>query len=199
MCDPVTVSVIAVGTTLASTAFSIVQSRQKAKSARATAEYNAGVSEYNARVSENEAQNVRNQATEAENAQRLKTARLLSKQKAQMGAANIDIGTGSALQLQEDTLSLGEADALRIRRSGDSQFAASMRQSELDRSKGDLARYGGEVAESQSKFEIAGSLLSGAAGIAGSGIADKWFTKNSVGNPFITKNNPLGLAPGQGL
>ena len=129
---------------------------------------------YNARVSENEAQETRNRANEAETAHRLKTARLLSKQKAQLGASGIDIGSGSALQLQEDTITLGEADALRIRRAGDSGFSSSMTQAELETAKGELA-------ESQGMFSAAGSLLSGAAAVASSGVADKWFTADSVG------------------
>lgn len=184
MCDPVSIGVV---TTLASTAFSVAQARQQSVDKQATAEYNT-------RVSENEAQSIRNQATEAENAQRLKTARLLGKQRAQLGAANINFGSGSALQLQEDTVTLGEADALRIRTTGDDQFTASMQQAELETAKG-------EAADTQEGFDIAGSLLSGAAGITGTGVADKWFTESSAGNtsPFKTKSNSLGLTAGQGL
>ncbi len=182
MCDPVTIAAV---TTLATTGFSIAQSVQQTREKKATAAYNS-------RVSENDAQNLRNQATEAENTLRSKTARLVSKQRAQLGAANIDLSSGSALQLQEDTLTLGEADALRIRNTGDSQFTSSMQQSELETAKGDFA-------ETQGNFNIAGSLLSGAGKFASTGVADKWFTPDSAGNPFVTKGNPLGLTAGQGL
>lgn len=164
MCDPVTVSVVS---TVASTAFSVVQAAQQAKDQKAVAAYNA-------RVSENTAQKERNLATEKENTQRLKTSRLLSKQRAQLGAANIDLTSGSALQLQEDTLTLGEADALRIRQTGDDRFSSLIEESNLETSKG-------EMAESQGLLNIGGSLLSGTAGVLGSGVADKWFTEDSVG------------------
>jgi len=168
MCDPVTIAVVA---TTASTAFSVVNTMQQTREKKAAAAYNT-------RVAENEAQTIRNQATEAENAQRLKTQRLLSKQRAQLGAAGVDLGSGSALQLQEDTLTLGEADALRIRRTGDSRFDASMREGELETAKGSLA-------ETQGMFDIGGSLLSGTGNILESGVADKWFTEDSA----INNNN----------
>lgn len=182
MCDPATIGII---TTIGSTALS-------AYSAYSTGQSQKAAAAYNSRVAENEAQSSRNMANEAENAQRLKTSRLLSKQRAQFGAANIDLSSGSALQLQEDTITLGEADALRIRTSGDSQFDASMNQSTLETTKGNAA-------ESQSFLNIGSSLLSGAGGVINSGVADKWFTAESVSSPFATKSNPLGLTAGQGL
>jgi len=163
MCDVATIGLI---TTIASTTFSIAQASQQAKEKKAVAAYNS-------RVSENAAQDKRTEATEAENIQRTKTARLLAKQQAQLGAANIDLTSGSALQLQEDTVALGEADALRIRRSGDSRFDALMQESELETAKG-------EFAETQGKFDVAGSLLTGTGDIIGSGVADKWFTDDSA-------------------
>lgn len=174
MCDPVTIMAV---TTVASTAFGVVQAKQQARDQKAVADYNA-------RVSENAAQESRNKATEAENAQRLKTARLLSKQKAQFGAAGIDLSSGSALQLQEDTVTLGEADALRIRRSGDSQFSGLVEESELETAKG-------EMAESQGDLNVAGTLLSGAGNLMKTGVADKWFTSDSA-----VKNGSTGLSVG---
>ena len=169
---------------VAATAYSVYSSVQQSKQ---NAEAQKGTAEYNTRVAENDAQRSRNIANEKENALRLKNARLLSKQRAQLGAANIDLSSGSALQLQEDTINLGEADALRIRRTGDSQFSGLMQESELETAKGDLA-------ESQGRFNIAGSLLSGAGDFMDTGVADKWFTPKSAGN-----NNPLNLRAGQGL
>lgn len=171
MCNPAflaAVPYIKAAAVVASTATAVVSARQQAKAAK-------GAAAYNARIAENQAQETRNIANEAEIAQRSKTARLLSKQKAQLGAAGIDLGSGSALQIQEDTVNLGEADALRIRRSGESRFTALTQESELETAKGELA-------ESQGKFNIAGSLLSGAGKIASTGVADKWLTPESAAN-----------------
>lgn len=162
MCSP-TLAVMA-----ASTAFSMYSQVQQGK-------YQSGVAEYNARIAENQAQEVRNKATEEENVHREKVARLLSQQRAQMGAANVQLTSGSALQLQEDTLTLGEADALRIRRTGDSQFSALTSQSELASSQADMATSAGTSAAT-------GTLLSGTASMLGTGVADKWFTPTSAIN-----------------
>jgi len=136
--------------------------------------FKKGVSKYNARVAENEAQNTRNVATESENIQRRKTAELLSKQKAQLGAGNIDLTSGSALQLQEDTVALGEADALRIRSNADAKVSSLNTGAELTRRQGDYAVIAG-------RNNAVGTVLSGSASIAGTGVSDKWFAPNSAG------------------
>ena len=137
--------------------------------------YNRGVAAYNARVAENQAQEVRNIGIEEENLQRLKTAQLLSKQRAQLGASGVEIGSGSALQLQEDTATLGEADALRIRSNVESQALA------LETGAG-LTRRRGEFAQDISESQAFGTLLGGTADILDTGVADKWFKPNSAAN-----------------
>ena len=153
-----------------------------AKSALDQGRFAKGTARYNARVAENEAQETRRVGTEAENAQRLKTAMLLSKQRAQIGAAGVELGSGSALQLQEDTATLGEADALRIRSNFERKAAGLETGAELT-----LAQ--GEFAASAGINKATGTLLSGAASIAGTGVADKWFTPESAGSLDI------GFAP----
>lgn len=180
MCDPVSMATIAVvqGT------YTAYQQVQEGK-------YQRGVAEYNARVAENEAQQTINKGVEAENIQRQRTAELISKQRAQLGAANIDLGSGSALQLQEDAATLGEVDALRIR----SNFEDQAKSLEIG---AELTRNQGRQAERAGKMKAFGTLLGTTAAVAGTGVADKWFTPNSAGvtqtagSPNIDYN--LGLA-----
>jgi len=153
-------------TTLASTAFQARAQYQEGK-------YAQGVAEYNARVQENEATQLRNIAVEEENLQRQKTAELLSTQRAQIGASGVELGTGSAAQLQEATTTLGEADALRIRSNYESQIQAKETQAGLTRAQGEFAAQAGEM----SAF---GTILSGTAKTLGTGVADKWFTPDSA-------------------
>ena len=143
-----------------------------AMQARAQGKYQEGVAKYNARVAENQAQETRRVGTEKEHLQRLRPARLLSKQRAQLGAAGVLLGTGSAAQIQEDTLTLGEADALRIRQTTEAQVGALETGAELTRSQGEMAAAAG-------KSKAIGTLLGGAASMAGTGVADKWFTPKS--------------------
>lgn len=154
---------------------SVASTVYSAQQQRAQGRYKKGVADYNARVSENEAQEVRSAGVEAENIQRRKTAELLSKQKAQIGASGIELSSGSALQLQEDTTTLGEADALRIR----SNFEAKALSLETG---ADLTRGQGEFAKSAGAKKALGTVLGGGAKFADTGVADKWFKPDSVGS-----------------
>ena len=169
MCEPTTIlATVAV----VSAAFTANQQVQQGK-------FKKGVADYNARVAENEAEDTRNAGVERENIQRRKTAELLSKQRAQIGAANIDLTSGSALQLQEDTETLGEADALRIRSNFESRAEALETGAELTRTQG-------EFAESAGRGAAFSTLLQGATVALGTGVADKWFTPDSAASQPIT-------------
>lgn len=178
MCEPTT---IMTAVTIASAAFTAQQQRAQGK-------FQKGVAEYNARVAENEAEETRAAGVERENIQRRKTAELISKQRAQLGAAGIDLGSGSALQLQEDAEILGEADALRIRSNFEARAGSLETSAELTESQG-------EFAESAGRNAAVGTLLSGTASALGTGVADKWFTPNSAAN---TQFN-LQVTPGSVL
>jgi len=161
MCTPTAMIL----TTIASTAMQMKASSDQA-------DFEQGKAEYNARVSENTAQKVVDVGVEKENVLRLKTARLQAQQKAQLGALNVDVGSGTAFQLQEDTATLGEADALRIRSGALDQAGSLMTQSKLTRSEGEYAQIAG-------KNKAFGSLLKGGSSIASTGVADKWLTPDS--------------------
>jgi hypothetical protein len=159
-------------TTIAATALTVRGQIQQA-------DYTEGVSKYNARVAENQAEKVRSAGVTEENIQRRKTAQLLSKQQAQLGAAGVELGSGSALQLQEDTVTLGEADALRIRSITESKIGALGTQAELLRGQG-------EAAQSLAATKTAGTILSGGGKALDTGVADKWFTPDSTA--FTSEN-----------
>lgn len=163
MCDPVTISAVAV---VASTAMQAQAQQQQGR-------YRKGVADYNARVAENEAQEVRGAGVEAENVKRLRTAELLSKQRAQIGASGVELNSGSALQLQEDTVALGEADALRIRSNFESRATSLETGAELTRSQGAFAQSAGEKG-------AVGTILGGTGKFLDTGVADKWFKPNSA-------------------
>lgn len=162
MCEP---TMIAGGAILVSSLFTAQQQRAKGK-------HQQGVAEYNARVAENEAQQIRNVGVEQENVQRSKTAELQSKQRAQLASRNIDLTTGSALQLQEETAELGEVDALRIRSNTENRVEAALSQA-------DLTRREGQFASESSKGKAFGTLLSGVGSAFSTGVDDKWFTPQS--------------------
>lgn len=152
-------------------------------------EYAAGVARYNARQQENEATRIRNISIEEENKQRRLTAELLSKQRAQLGAANVELTTGSALSLQTDTALLGEVDALRIRENYELEATAMEEQAELTRAEGEAKAAAGRAAFGTSILTAGGAFL-------GSGVADKWFTPQSAA---LQSGGSIGLGlPSQG-
>lgn len=163
MCNP---ALAMVAVTLVSSAYSANQQRQQG-------EFQRGVVEYNAKVAENEAEETRRAGVEQENIQRRRTAELLSKQRAQLGAANVDLSSGSALQLQEETVALGEADALRIRSNFENRAVALETGAALTQGQGAFAEQAGRGAAT-------GTLLQGASSALGTGVADKWFTPTSA-------------------
>lgn len=174
MCEPTTIMATAA---VVSGAYTANQQIQQGK-------YQQGVAEYNARVAENEAQEVQNKSVEEENLQRRRTAELLSKQRAQLGAANVDLSSGSALQLQEDTVALGEADAMRIRSNYDYQVDALEQEAEFQRKSGEAAR-------DASRSAAFGTLLKTGASVLGTGVADKWFTADSAATSLAGSPVPI--------
>lgn len=163
MCEPATIAyaLVAVSTVVAG-----VASKQQG-------DYANSVAKYNARVTQNEAEQVRARGVEAENIQREKTAQLLARQRAQLGAANIDLSSGSALALQEDTAMMGEVDALRIKSGAEMQALSMGSQASLTLSTGRAKEAAGNVA-------LGGSLLSAGGTAVKGGVADKWFTPQSA-------------------
>lgn len=162
MCEATTIGLII---TAASTVAQGYQARQKGK-------FDRGVADYNARQLENEAIKTQNLAAEQENKQRQETAQLISRQRAQLGAANVDLSSGSALQLQTDASLFGDVDALRIRSNIGDQAISLQQQAGLTQLQGQYAEQAGNNA-------FTGSLLS-AAGSVGGSVASKWYTSNSA-------------------
>lgn len=181
MCDPVTI-----GLTLLAVS-QVAQGYQ----AKQQGDFAEEVSDFNARQQENEATRTRNLGVEEENKQRRATAELLSRQRAQLGAAGVELGTGSAFLLQEDTTTLGEVDALRIRSNFEQRAEGLELGAELTRAQGDAAREAGRTAFATSLLSAAGTGLSGApsgapstspfgGGAQGSGVSSKWYTQSSA-------------------
>lgn len=124
---------------------------------------------FNARESENEAVRTRNKGVEEEVKHRQKVAQLISRQRAQLGASNVDLNTGSAFDIQEDARILGDADALRIRSNFEDQSGSLSRSADLINFQGDAAARAGNIS-------AAGSLISA----AGKGVSSNWYNSDSA-------------------
>lgn len=190
MCEPTTVTMTYLA--IASGAVSAASQIQQGNEANAVAKYNA-------REQENQATRVRNKGTEEENIKRRETAEFLSKQRAMLGASGIDLGSGSAADLQQDTELLGEVDALRIRSNFDDQATQMERQAELTRQQGRSAKRAGQISALGTALSTAATVgminatpvgagelgKNGAASIGGKGgFSGKWYTPDSSANVF---------------
>ena len=189
MCEPTTIAYVVMA----------VAAVMKGKQDRQQGRFQNKVAKFNARQQENEAVNTRNAGVKAENKQRRATAELIARQRAQLGAANIELGSGSAFQLQDDAATLGEVDALTIRDNFENRASALDSGSTLSLAKGANAESAGQQSFNISLLSAAGTAGLGASGTtpaagvdAGAGgmgatattgpggVAGKWFTPESA-------------------
>lgn len=168
MCGPVTAVVTAV-----QAAAAVAQGFQRRQQGR----FQQDVARFNARQQENEATLTRRRAVEEETEQRRATAELISRQRAVLGAAGVDVEFGSALQLQQDAAALDEIEARRIRSNIGLQAESLEQQAEITRAEGTAARRAGDVAFGTSILGAAGRIADSP---FGERVAGKWFNRRSV-------------------
>jgi hypothetical protein len=177
MCNPILIG-MAVGA---------AASASKAKQAVNFATYEKGIADYRARVLENEAESVKRVGLEKELDVRERAAQVVSMQRAQLGASGVDLGSGSALALQQDTETLSEVDALRVRRQTGEQSLALTDQAAFesqvgsDKLKSAKSKAFGTVLTGTILGGIGGAAAAGAAGTnaAGVALAPKWYNTAS--------------------
>jgi hypothetical protein len=83
-----------------------------------------GVAKYNATQQMNEATQVKVAGAEAENMLREEGAKKISRQRTQLAAGGVDVGSSGAQDIQQATQLETEADSLRIRRNTEAQATA---------------------------------------------------------------------------
>lgn len=123
------------------------------------------VAEYNARVQQNAAIQTRNRGIEEENRKRQEISSLQERQTAQLAATGVDVGSGTALTLRDDTFLRGNIDALTIRQNALDQAEAQDAQSRLTLLQGRNARklarmrgvYGGISSGAQTGLSVYGA------------------------------------------
>lgn len=166
MCEPLTIA--ALSAQGAAGLFGAVSSLQEG-------EYQAEIAEYNARVAENEATRTRMAGTDEELRHREQVASFKATQKATQAASGVDVDSGSALQIREDTDLLGELDALRIRSNTDQRVEGLQTQAQF-------ARDEGRAAKKSSRFKAFTSLLGSAgSGLStGASLSSKWYNPRSA-------------------
>lgn len=172
------IAVISAGTT-------IYAQQEQSKSQR-------DILRYNYREKENEATNTRNAGTEAENEHRRKVAALVAQQRAEMGANGVDLDSGSAFDLQQDTAIQGDLDALRIRENYSNASAALDSESYLNMYQADATTRAGNLASVGTALTSASSINrsyvnnggtygfgSSSGNLAGTPVDSSWYDSSS--------------------
>jgi len=163
--------VIALAATIGSTALGVVGSIQQGKAANAAAKYNAQVARNNAQVQEWQAKDAEARGRTKELQHRQQVSQLIGRQRAVMAGNGVDVNLGSAVDLQADTASQGEFDALTIRSNAEREaYAARVGASNYTAEAG--LQIGQGKAAKQAGFMGAGTTLLSGAG----SVADKWLT-----------------------
>lgn len=114
-------SALALGLTLAGTAIDTVgrikagKAEKKAGEAeQRAAESQAGISDYNAAVADLQAKDAVERGKIESDKFRTRTRALVGEQRTSFAAGNVDVGFGSAVDVQADAAMLGELDALTV-------------------------------------------------------------------------------------
>lgn len=116
------------------------------------------IGEFNARVAETQAADALARGAEDEHNFRGQVRGLIGSQRAGFSGQNVDVGGGSALDVQADAAFLGELDALTIRNNAAREAWGYRQQAEN-------ARLGGQQAQSASRWGAASTIVGGAASL----------------------------------
>lgn len=132
----------------------------------------AALSDFNAHIADLQAKDAIARGQEDENRFRTGVRGMIGAQRAGFAAGNIDVGFGSAVDVQADAAYRGELDALTIRTNaareawGYQVSAADLRRrGEIQRKEGANLAAAGEVAQSASRLDAVGTVLTGAGSI----------------------------------
>lgn len=156
MCDPATALLAA------ATATQAVGKGVSAIQSAAASRYQARVADRNAALEAEAGRNAQ-ERTRFE-ARRLyqKGAQVAGQQRAAMAANGIDLGFGSAVQVQEDTRAMIDQDVAQLYRAGAEEARSYDIRGSNARAQARSARQAASAALIQGGFDVAGSILGGA-------------------------------------
>jgi hypothetical protein len=158
MADPVTLMVV-------STAVSAVGALQAGAAAEAQAKAQADANAYNARVKEIQAGVEREAAGRREEQQRRKARQVLGEQRAALVQSGVGM-MGSALDIEEQSATAAELDALSIRYEGEMAAKGLLYDAEAEKFEGRANLAAGKNAKTASYLKAGSAILSGGTDIA---------------------------------
>lgn len=157
MCDLTTALMI--GSTLVGGVSQI----QAGNAQAAAANYNAQVAEMNATLADRAAKDALERGAREEQQKRMEIAQLQGRQRAAMAANGVDLTFGSPLDALVDTATMGELDALTIRRNAAREAFDIEVQGVNHRADATLSRMNASSARTGGFLDAAGTVLGGGA------------------------------------
>lgn len=171
--------VVSLVSAAASTAMGVVSGVQQANAAKAQMNYQADVNKRNAKIAQANADMKRQEGIEESRLQRIRNLQKVGAQQAAMAANGIDVSSGTALDVVEDTAAMGELDALTTRYNAETQAQAYERQANNLTNQANMDIISGQNAY---KSGITGAIGSGFKGLGDTAsVASRWYSPNSIG------------------
>jgi hypothetical protein len=149
----------------AATAVQANAQRKAGQAAQAQGEYEGGILDRNAGVYDLQATDAISRGAEASARQRQAVRRMTGSQRVALAAQGIDIGSGSAADVQANTAYVGELDALTIENNARREAWGFQTQATNARAQAGLARTAGRTAAASGTNAAVGTLLTGGAQI----------------------------------
>ena len=142
------------------------QAKKAGEAGQAAANDQGALADFNASVADLQASDAIARGTEAENRFRAGVRGIIGSQRATIASGNVDVGFGSALDVQGDAAKLGELDALTIRTNAAReawgykvQAEDLRRQGAISRKEGVNLAAAGKSGQTQARLGAAGTLL----------------------------------------
>lgn len=164
------------GITLAGMAVQAYGARRQAKAAERTgeleqeaAEDQAGLHEFNAAVAEAQGEDAMRRGQEEANRFRAGVRGLIGSQRAATAANNIEVGFGSALDVQADAALLGELDEITIRNNAARERWGFQVEAEDHRRRATITRKGGKYAAEAGRINASSIKIGATANLLGTG------------------------------
>jgi hypothetical protein len=162
MCDIATA--FAIGSTIVGAA----GAKQSADANAAAQNYNAKIQDMNATLAERRARDALDRGQEEEQRKREQAAQILGKQRAAMAANGVDLTFGSPLDTLVSTATLGELDAMTIRKNAANEAYDYRVDAVNNRANATLSRANAKATKTAGNLDALGTILSGGAKAYGS-------------------------------
>jgi hypothetical protein len=161
-----TLAIIGVGMSIAGAVQNARGAKKAGDAANAAGESEAKRDEYNAGIADLQAQDALARGAVDESRFRTSVRGLIGSQRAGFAAQGVDVGSGSAADVQADAAYLGELDALQIRSNAAREAWGYRVEAADNRMAADVARKGGQAARTASRYQAAGTILGTGASLA---------------------------------